>query len=1006
MENRWLKKLGSVLMVLTFFYHPASAMNPDIAFIDYHHRSWTNLDGAPADINAMAQTPDGWLWLGTSTGLYRFDGLHFEYVSAASTGDFPKRRIGTLRAETNGNLWIAFDVGGLSVRHPNGKVEPVLPLDSPVGVIAAVARDASGRLIVAGSNGMFRLVDGKAQRMDLEAGAPVSQLINSLVQDQYGRIWVLTPNAVYRLDPGKEKFSFITPFPNRYGGLTQSLDGSVWVGEKDVLTRLPSQPPPGFPEILNRKSSFNWEESRRTGQFDRDGNLWFIACPDSLCVVGPAAVRTPLHVASQDRAHIKPEIQLSSRFSKVVMEDREGNVWVATRAGLDRWRENRLVPVRLPHSGGLFTMASDTEGASWLIDELDATAWRFMPGKPPLADRSAPYTATTNDRRGALLLASKRWIERRYHSRVEKILLPRDRNGRATDLDVVGMQDDGKVLWMASPQTGMMGYFDGHWFPRTAFTLPSRIFLAATGAKAGQRWLATGDGYLVFSEGQTLISYDARKLGLATSINVHDEVVMGGDQGLAVLQKGHLVGLTADPPDILDNVSGMAITEDGDRWLNGGRGVVHVSHIDWSRSIENPSVPLHYELLGALDGYQGRAQLMNRLPSVYLSPSKELWFMTSVGVMRLNPDSIRRNVNPPTPQVLALRVGATIYSPEQSRPLPPGTKNLSIEFSVPALARPEATRVTYHLTGVDKGWQEAGIQRVANYTNIAPGQYVFRVRGWNEDGLQSKQDALLLFEISPTFSQTVWFKFLASILIWLTMYLLFRYRLQLETARHAEKMNTRLAERERIARTLHDTFLQSLQAIVMRVSAITDTLGTNMEAHERLVSVVDQARLALIEGREQVHELRLGSTTNVELVITELGQRFATDWPSVAFRFTVSGAPHELQSVVAEEICSIACEAIRNAFQHAECRNVDASLNYGFWTVLLKVQDNGKGMLKDRSADKHYGLVGMRERAHRAGGTLLVDSVQGAGTCVSLLIPARLAYRRARKWTDRLKRLV
>jgi signal transduction histidine kinase/ligand-binding sensor domain-containing protein len=1004
MGRIWLNKIGVLMLALTCLCLPASALTSRISFDDYNHAVWTTSEGAPAEINSLAQTPDGWLWLGTSTGLYRFDGLHFEYVSAVSQGDVPKRRIGGLRAESNGDLWISYDVGGLSVRHQDGKVEDLLPLESPVGVVASVARDASGTLWVAGSNGLFRSVAGHVLKIGPAQNLPAPELINSMLQDQYGRLWVLTPSAVYRLDRGKDKFVLIKAFSNQYGGLTQAPDGSVWVGAKDLLVQLPSAPPPGIP-ALRRASTFNWLESRQVGQFDRDGNFWAVGCAKVVCVVDAAEVDSPLRISRRDRMRFDPTIRLSSRFANVVIEDREGDIWVGTQTSLDRWRENRLIPLRLPQSGGLFTMAGDMDGIPWLIDERKATAWRLAPGKPPQADRSAPFTAIANDRHGALLLASKRWIERRYRDRKETIRLPPDRNGRASDLDVVGMQDDGEVLWMASPQTGMMGYMDGHWLPRTAFTLPPRIFLGAVGAKPGQRWFGTGDGTLVFSEKNTLISYDAHEVGLVTSIDVRDDVVMGGDDGLAVLRDGRLRKLLASPADVLKNVSGIGVTAEGDRWLNGSRGVVHVRRDDWRASMADPAIPLQYELLGVLDGYQGQAQLMNRLPSVYRSPSGQLWFMTSVGVVRLDPDEIRRNTIPPTPQVLDLRVDDKVYAAQAGLRLLPGTKNFRISFSAPGLARPEATRVVYRLTGTDEYWQEANTRRVAYYTNMKPGTYTFRVRAWNEDGVQSQTDAVLVFEIAPAFSQTIWFELLCWTAIALALYSIYRYRLRRKTMRIADEMHTRLVERERIARTLHDTFLQSLQAVILRVDAVTHTLPNEMEAHRRLAAIVEQAHRTLAEGRDQVHELRLGTGMDIELIIGEAGKQCTDEMPSMTFGMSVRGLRMALRSLVVEETCEIVREAIRNAFRHADGKHVDVLLVYGFARFCVTVRDDGKGMLKGFIVGKHFGLVGMKERAGRIGGKLLIESEQGKGTCVSLRVPARLAYRRRWSLIGRVKQL-
>jgi signal transduction histidine kinase/ligand-binding sensor domain-containing protein len=978
----------------------AGAVTPSIRLEDYNHATWTAREGAPAETRTMAQTADGWLWLGTSTGLFRFDGLRFEQYPLPSGGIVAKRRIAELRGD-GGDLWISYSVGGLSVLRNDGTLEDLLPLDSPVGSVMTLAKDRDGSLWIAGSRALFQLVRGQLRKFGVEQGLPV-ETAKSVLLDQYGQLWAINQQGLYRLDRARGKFVAVIEQHND-ASLIQSPDGRLWIVDRQQAQAVPLalSVPPGA-RALPREAAFNPAESRWGGQFDRDGNLWTPHCKQGLCVIARAGQPDSTSLVPERDATDRQGERAPMSFvtSNAILEDREGNIWVATQGGLDRFRENRLVPARVPNANGLFSMAGDTEGGVWATDTITATAWRLSADAPPLAHDQRPVSVVANDRDGALLLAGPRTIERRYQGRSSLIPLPPGPDGKPADIGVLGMQDDGKVLWIATRQHGLLGLVDGVWHPRGDFSLPPRIFLAAAGHRPGERWQATGDGTMVFNDNGKLTTYDARLIGLATSITVGEDLVVGGDQGLAVFQGQRFRRLDADRPEVLNNISGMAVSADGDRWLNGAKGVVHVRRADWRAALDRPGTPLRYELLDLLDGYPGQAMLENRLPSVYADHAGRLWFMTSGGIVRLSPSQIRRNAIAPAVQILRVNVGAASYPARAGLRLPPGANNLGIQFTAPMLAKPEAIRFLYQLSGVNDDWQEAAGRRAVDYTNIGPGSYTFRVRAYNEDGVQSARDAEFTFEIAPTFTQTWWFKGLCALAASGLLYLLYLYRLRVETGRVAQRMHVRMAERERIARTLHDTFLQSVQAMLLRLDVVAATLPDDSEARRKLAPILDQVNDTLVEGRDQVHELRTGRVDDVESAAREAGRQLHLEHPATSAGVTVSGARVKLRIAVAEEACEIVREAMRNAFHHAGAARVEVRLAYGRDQFALTVSDNGKGMgAGAHGKQNHYGLVGMRERAVRAGGKLDIAEAPGGGVRVIFSAPARAAYEGGgRRW--------
>lgn len=989
------RSFRAVLAALPFAlatFGAAHAINPDLRLPDYNHASWTTRDGAPAEVTVMAQTPDGWLWLGTSTGLFRFDGVRFERYEFPIRGEVAKRRIANMRAHGNGDLWISYSVGGVSVLHKDGRIDDIVPLDSPIGPIMTFAIVDDGSAWIATANGLYHYAHQQLRKIGPEQGLPQDTARGVLI-DQYGQLWSLFSDGVYLRDQASGKFRLVLAQHNQ-GSLIQSPDGRIWIADADQVypVAVDKTQPASARTALPRPARFNSAESRYLAQFDRDGNLWTRSCPEGLCIVARAGERQggayfPSREASDKRS---PQLTLSSPSANAVLEDQEGNVWIATQGGLDRFRENRLVPVRLPPVSGHFSMAGDTEGGVWLSDMVNQMTWRLSAGGEPQRS-STFYQAMTNDRDGALLMVRTRDIERRFHGQVTYIPLPPARDGKVMDLDVAGLQDDGKVLWTTSQQTGLMGYIDGRWQPRSAFSLPPRIFIAGAGRKPGVRWQATGDATVVLNDNGKLTTYDAKDIGLATMVAVNDDVLIGGDLGLAIFNGHGFRKIKAARPEDLTNISGMAVSADGDRWFNGGHGVVHVRRDDWRAAAANPDVALQYELLGALDGYIGQAMLETRLPSVYMGRDGQIWFLTSAGVLRLSPGQIRRNAIAPVPQVMQLDAGGTSYAAVPGQHLPPGAQNFSIQFTAPGLGKPEAMRFQYQLSGINEEWQEAGARRTAYYTNVAPGSYTFRVRAINEDGVPGVSDAVLEFTIEPRFVQTIWFKALCAIAAAALLYLLYQYRMRVATRRVADQLTVRMAERERIARTLHDTFLQSVQALILRLDIVSHSLPE--EARQKLMPILDQANDTIVEGRDQVYELRTGRVDDVETAIEEAGQFLQQEHPATAFGSAMAGPRRKLRDTIAEEACEIAREALRNAFQHANARHVEARVIYEKDAFRLQISDDGVGIAPDAAGkQKHYGLVGMRERATRAGGTLELVANPGGGLRVTLTVPARAAY--------------
>jgi signal transduction histidine kinase len=347
-----------------------------------------------------------------------------------------------------------------------------------------------------------------------------------------------------------------------------------------------------------------------------------------------------------------------------------------------------------------------------------------------------------------------------------------------------------------------------------------------------------------------------------------------------------------------------------------------------------------------------------------------------------------------------LRTDQQEYVVRPGLTLPPRTRNLELDFTAATLSIPERVRFRYRLVGLEEGWRNAGARRVAFYTNLEPGDYRFEVLACNEDGVWGMTPASFAFRIAPTFVQTIWFKLLCALLALLLMALLYWRRMLAVTQRISERLRERLRERERIARALHDSFLQSVQALMMQFDLIKHSLGADDPLHGRIEHALTTADDVLREGREQVLALRLNheQAGDLETALSGLGHILGPRYQT-GFALQVSGVARPFRADAAAEAYAICREALQNAFRHAHSAQVRVELRYERSHFTLRVSDQGRGMdaaVYERGyRPGHFGLTGMRERAHDVGGTLEIDSTLGQGTTVTLLLPARRAYARA-----------
>ncbi|WP_296945026.1 sensor histidine kinase [uncultured Massilia sp.] len=949
----------------------------------YQHSQWTAENGLPADILGMAQTPDGWLWLSTSHGLYRFDGIRF----VRAPGALGRVRTYDMTAAPGGELIVAIFGGGVSVLHPDGRVEELSGSDGPaIGTVNALAVDGDGVLWAVG-NAIYRRTGQAWEAVDRDPSWDGPGL-SSLAVDAQGRLWAASDAGVKRYDPLRKRFDIVT---RRTGSLVLAPDGSMWALAKNGTGAVRLSAPQG-PNA--RPARANPSGSRFAGLFDGAGTLWKLRCPgQSLCLGRAVAGAAGPDAPAAFEAAPGGAPALSGAEARHILEDREGNVWIATDRGLDRFRPGRLVHAGLP--GGVnVSMAADGLGRLWAADN-DGGLWQLQPGRLPRAVPGPVARIVARARDGGILVAGSRaiWRQEADGSRTV-IAMPPGADGKPRDRKPFVLLDDGKMIWTATADTSLIGWDGMRWRSWTEFNLTDKVYLLVPGAP-GQMWQARAGGELVFWDNGKRAHLDARAVGWITGIFPGADVVVGGDDGLGVLRDGHVRLLRTADPDALRGISGLVATPDGDRWLNGAAGVLHVRADDWRRALAQPDAPLRYERFGAGDGYPGRALVESGQPTATSGDGRLLWFIGTEGVATLDSAAPRRNGVAPTPQVEGVQTPAGMLAPAGTVAIAPGTARFGIAFTAPALRMPEKVRFEYRLDGFDSDWQDAGARRAAEYTQVPPGDYRFRVRAYNEDGVAGTGEATLALRVAPTMLQSPWFHALLAVVLAGLAAALYRYRVRYLTARLAERLRVKTAERERIARALHDSFLQSLQAVLMRLDAVAARL-TDTGARSEIETIRAHASDALVEGRSHLAELRGDDAVELGEALARCLQQQRETAPGTEFVLRVIGEQRPLHDAVEDEVAHIAREALRNAATHAGARTVRVALGYGKRALTVSVADDGCGLpaevARGGARPGHWGLAGMRERAERVNGLLVIDSQPGRGTTVRLAVPARQAY--------------
>jgi len=988
-------RLSWLIAFIVLLPRPAEPLITAHNLAQHGHTSWTLRGGSlPGYPRAIAQTVDGYLWVGTEFGLARFDGIRFVSWQPTSGPRLSNTVVVALLAATDGTLWVGTNQGlfrlHAGILHPIGELA-----GRYVGALVQ-RRDGTVWAGTTATQGTALLcaLDQAAARCHGGDGS-LGRHILSLYEDQAETLWVGAANGLWRWGPQQPQRMHATPemsqeihaiIPARPSSLLVSLSRAVMTFDGSKFRTLPlAQSSDVKPTALLR---------------DRDGGVWIGTQDQGLMRV---------HEGRVDR--LARAGGLSGDFVVNLLEDREGNVWVGTLGGLDRFRD--VAAARVSMKLGL---ASDTVMA--VHGSRDGTVWvstvgglnRLRGGVAtrfplPTSSDSEGFGSLLEDRRGRLWLSSLKSLSVITPGRTQ----PERIRGLPTRYVHAMAEDSTGTIWISDQDRGLYSLSNSgvvRLVPWSTFGGGDARALAAD--ERGGLWLGFVKGGLAyFKDGKVMESVDlASQLGAGLVNGLY-----ASSEALWVATQGGLSHLTHGNVTTIRTVRGLPcqavqwVIEDNSKslWAHTACGLIRIGRDDIVKWLAAPDSSMPHMLYDTADGVLRYSELGGYGPKVTFVDGR-LWFATYDGVGVVDPNHLPFNELPPPVHIeLATADGLTYNTSERSR-LPARIRDVRIDYTALSLVAPEKIRFRYKLEPRDREWSDAIGRRQAFYTDLPPGDYRFRVAATNNHGVWNEDGATWDFSIAPTLYQTAEFRVSLVMLAAISVYVSHRVRLRRLAADLNVRFEERLSERTRIARDLHDTLLQGFISSAMQLRLAVSDLA-DQQVRSKFAHIVDKIYDVVEEGRQTVAGLRAPAPDDLEGALTRDGEYFRGE-QTVEIQVAVNGVRRPLRPAIRDAVYQVGREALANSFRHANPKRVEIEFEYSASGLDLHVRDDGCGIESTfikAGRPGHWGLSGMRDRAEEIGGTLTLLTRARAGTEIKLSVPAELAFtapepRRWRRW--------
>lgn len=972
------------------------ALDPSKALTQYTRGVWTQAQGLPQDtVRAIAQTQDGYLWLGTSEGLARFDGYDF-VTFTKDDGSLPSNSITTLSAGRSGSLWIGTSSG--LARYSDGQFRTFTAKDGvPPGAVTAVVEDHAGVLWFVSGDFLSRFENGNFTTYPKESLAPV-EAARVVYEDREDQLWVGGSKGVVKLTG--DKFSTVLTAADLGGNVITSIvegargtwiagiDGIILVRPGGKLTRFSTRDglPNNFIQALCA---------------DRAGNLW----------VGTYGGLSRLE---NDRFVSARANQDDRDWVWSLFEDREGDLWVGMNSALIRLRDDRFS--MYGSSEGLpsdepVAVHQDRRGGIWVGYHVGGLV-AFRPGKFRIYTTrdglpSNEIFSIRDGGDGELLIGTYGGLSRMSAGHFINYTVP-DPVGRTSVYDAI--EDARGHVWAATP-SGVYEY-DGvqwHHVVRGRSSTSDFVVTLAKG-REGSLWAGTLDNGLwevvnpnapndkprLFTTADALLGNQIRSL-----YQDFDGSLWIGSfgSGLIRFRDGVFTRYAARDGLLSDNISHVEDDEMGSLWLSTTRGICRISKKqleDFSAGRIRVLTPQNY---GTADGLRS-AQCAPSFPAGgggTRTSDGRLWFPTTRGLAAIDPNAAGpdapEGASTPIAHIVEISVDGHAVAASRAARLEPGVAQVQFRYAGIYLSAPDRVRYSYKLEGLDHDWISAGSRRTIDYNPLPHGRYRFAVRAALPGGAASETQ--FAFEVLPHFFETQWFLGLCAISLAGAVYGIYRLRLMRIHSRFALVCK----ERARLAREIHDTLAQGFVGISHQLDALAIQIDGDPDvARQQLNLARKMARHSLTEARRSVMDLRAPELEEQDLpTALAASARLWVAGSPANVRVEVSGVKQDLPADLEQNLLRIAQEAVANAVKHANARMIWVDLESKGRFLQLRVKDDGQGFEPSGTFSAiggHFGILGMRERAERLGGKFALASCPGSGTQVEVTVP--LASRNTR----------
>ena len=931
------------------------------------HQSWSTENGLPqSSVHQIFQSNDGYIWIATEGGAARFDGATFKVFNHETNAAFTSDDICCFAQATHGALWIgtsdgllqytddqfhryttadglpsldilslattndgslAIITGNGAIRFDDNKASPFLIAPS------AIASSNDGGLLLASTSGVFQYQQSSINPSPINLSQPKENIL--AIGPVTDGLWLRTRNTITLFQNGHQRiFQAGKDVPaTQINSFLAASDGTLWIGtNKGLFSLAKGDTHPQFQPAIGSSAILSIFE-------DRESNLWI------------GTETTGLHVLRRQSFRTLPAF--SDHIVTAITQTGD-SMWIGTNGdGLYRHQSGKTQQIST-HDGLIsdiiLSLAPGTHGSLWAgtpdgLNHIEGTKISTYTSADGLPDDFIRSLLTDAD--GSIWIGTRRGLA---HLQNDKVTTYTRANGLKSDLIGALIRTNNSDLWIATLD-GLSRLSNNK---LTTYTtkdgLSGDIITSLFEDSHHTLWIGTKGNGLSYTTGTTFTSLHR--------------------------------------PDLPQTVDSILEDDHDYLWLSSTRGITRVSRSELIACGASPACTLHPISYGYADGMPTEEISTIGHPTAWKTTDGLLWFATRKGVAIVDPNHLPENRIPPPTVVERFTVDDTdlpISSAEQS--IPPGHSRFVFDYAGLSYVAPSKVRYRYILEGFDNQWTEAGARRTAYYTNLPPRHYRFRVQAANNDGIWNETGAAIAFYVHPPFYRRPWFILLCIALLAALGVLLYRLRVR----RLRTQFEAVLAERNRMAREIHDTLAQSFVGVSVQLE-LTSQLLTQSQipaAHQQLDRTRAYVRDGLAEARRSIWNLRaITAQHSLPTRLTHLVESSSTEHLKNAIN--IGGTYRPLAANVEDEVLRIAQEALTNTTRHAQATQISVDLRYHSTRLTLTITDDGRGFDttdNSLSAKGHFGLQGMRERAAQINAQLTVESEPGKGTIITLDAP-------------------